>query len=64
MTDTKPRAPRTPRNYDTILKGALALSLEERVKLRNALTNSISEEVSKLKIAAERAEKAANGGGA
>lgn len=39
---------RTPRNYESIEKGALSLELKERVNLKNALTCSIDNELADL----------------
>jgi len=39
------KQPRTPRNYESIQKGALELDLKERVALREALTKSINDEI-------------------
>lgn len=47
---------KTPRNYDSILKGALALELEDRVNLKRELIKSIETEVKDLKQKAELAE--------
>lgn len=57
MTDTKKT--RTPRNYDTILKGALSLTLPERVALVKELKESIKTEVDTLKAASNQAQEAA-----
>jgi hypothetical protein len=48
---------RTPRNYESILNGALALPLKERADLRNALNESIDKEKADLKAAADEAAK-------
>lgn len=48
---------RTPRNLESITKGALALDLQDRAKLRDLLIESVSMEVSALKQQAENAEK-------
>lgn len=48
---------KTPRNYDSILKGALALDLPERVNLKNELIKSIKKEVDDLQ---QQAAEAAN----
>jgi len=52
---------RTPKNAESITKGALALPLKERVDLRHVLDDSITEEVQTIKEAAAQAEKIANG---
>ena len=46
---------RTPRNAETITKGALALTLFERAALRDELVKSINNEVATLKLQAEQA---------
>lgn len=60
-TEKKPRSIRTPKSAEAITKGALALELADRVKLRDELTQSIDEEVDDLKLRATEAEKIANG---
>lgn len=57
----KDKVKRTPRTYESIEKGALALGLQERVTLSKALNASIAKEVSDLKVQAENAAKIANG---
>ena len=57
MTEIKTRKPLTPRNTESVTKGALALPLQERVTLRNKLSESIIAEVETLKAAATQAEK-------
>jgi len=59
MTEIKKT--RTPKNAESITKGALALPLQERVDLRHALDDSITEEVQTIKAAAAQAEKIAGG---
>lgn len=54
MTD-KVKATRTPRNYDSILKGAQSLTLKERVDLVNAITAQNKQEAAKLAEAAKDA---------
>lgn len=61
MTEIKTRKPRTPRNTESVTKGALALPLQERVDLVTALNESIKSEVETIKAAAAHAEKIANG---
>jgi len=61
MTEIKTRKPRTPRNTESVTKGALALPLQERVDLVTALNESIKSEVETIKAAAVHAEKIANG---
>lgn len=60
-TETKDRQPRTPRNYESIEKGALALDLKERVELRKRLEESIDAEVKEMKVKLEQAEQIVNG---
>jgi len=52
---------RTPKNADSITKGALALPLQERVDLWRTLQDSIMAEVETIRAAYEHAEKIANG---
>ena len=52
---------RTPKNAESITKGALALPLQERVDLVKQLQDSITAEVETIKAAAAQAEKIANG---
>ena len=59
MTETKKT--RTPKNAESITKGALALPLQERVDLVETLQQSIQAEVETIKAAAAHAEKIANG---
>lgn len=54
---TLEKQPRTPRNYESIEKGALALELKERVALRDKLTTSIEEEITKLEATFNEAKK-------
>lgn len=56
-TETNPAKTRVPRNFDSILKGALSLSLKERVDLVNAVTSANQEEVKVLKQQADEATK-------
>jgi hypothetical protein len=56
---TETKKTRTPKNADSITKGALALPLQERVDLVEALRISIDLEVEGLKAAADQAEKIA-----
>lgn len=60
MEATKPvteKKTRTPRDLESITKGALALPLEERAALRDALINSVSAEATYLKEKADEAAK-------
>lgn len=50
---------RTPKNAESITNGALNLSLEERVTLRDKLTDSIVAEVELLETEFERAKNIA-----
>ena len=59
---TETKKTRTPKNADSITKGALALPLQERVDLVGKLEDSIQQEVDTLKEAASKAEKIMNGG--
>ncbi len=61
MTEVKEKKQRTPKDAEAIKKGALALTLEQRVHLRNILDESISLEVDNLKSMLAQAEKIANG---
>lgn len=56
---TTEKKTRTPRNSETITKGALALTLAERVALVSKLKDSIADEVRAARVAAEEAEKIA-----
>ena len=58
---TETKKTRTPKNAESITKGALALPLQERVDLMEALGTSIQAEVDGLKAAAAQAEKIAGG---
>jgi hypothetical protein len=57
MSDTK--TARTPRNAESITKGALSLPMAERVALKKELQASIDKEVADLKAASDEAEKIA-----
>lgn len=50
---------KTPRQFESILKGALALDLHERVELKKRLAQSITDEVDAAKKRAEEAAKIA-----
>ena len=58
---TETKKTRTPKNAESITKGALALPLQERVDLVETLQQSIQAEVDGLKAAAAQAEKIAGG---
>lgn len=58
---TKEKKTRTPRSGDSIIKGALAMPLEDKVRLRNELDAAIKDEVEGLKVKAELAASIANG---
>ena len=57
----KVKQTKTPRNAESITKGALTLTLKERVALREKLNESITAEVETLKEAAKQAERDAGG---
>lgn len=59
--ETKEKATRTPRDYSSIEKGALALELKDRVELRKNLEISIDAELRKLKETLAQAEQIVNG---
>ena len=59
MTDIKKT--RTPKQPGSILKGALSLSLKDRVDLVKELQSSITAEVETLQAAAKQAAQIANG---
>ena len=59
---TKVKKTRTPRNEESIKDGVMKLSLQAKVSLRDALNESIEEEVKTLQEAAKQAERIANGG--
>ena len=59
--DQKERKTRTPRNYDSILKGAMSLKLNEKVALVKALKESINAEVDNAAKIAEQAKATVNG---
>lgn len=60
MTD-KIKKTRTPKNAESITKGALSLSLAEKVELVKTLKLSISKEVDAINEAAKEASAIANG---
>ena len=57
----KVKQTKTPRNAESITKGALSLSLKDRVELLGLLKDSINAEVEGLKSLAKQAEEIANG---
>lgn len=57
----KPRAAKTARNPESIFKGALALPLEDRVKLVKELKGSIENELKNLETKAAEAKQIING---
>jgi len=59
---TKIKKTRTPRNNESIFKGALSLPLKERVELKWQLEKSITSEVETMKAAAKEAESIATNG--
>lgn len=60
-TSTPDKRTRNPKDGNAILIGALRLTLQERVTLRDKLTESIKDEVEALTTQAELAKKIANG---
>ena len=52
---------RTPKNAESITKGALSLNLAERVKLKAALENSIEAELKEKENELAEAKKIVNG---
>lgn len=48
---------RTPKNAESITKGALALSLEDKVALADKLADSIEQEVQLLQLQLNNAKK-------
>lgn len=60
-TETKEKQSRTPRDYASIEKGALALGLSERVELKKSLEASIEAEVRDLETQFNRAKELVNG---
>ena len=62
-TETKEKKQRTPRDYASIEKGALALELKERLELRNRLTQSITGELKEMEEKYKEATKLINGDG-
>lgn len=63
MTNEKVTKTRTPRQYDSILAGALKLPLQERVALVKTVTEANQTEVAKLKADSDAATKLLNGQG-
>lgn len=63
-TDNKTPKTRTPRQYNSILSGALKLSLQDRVNLTKAVKASIDDEVKELQATAAMAKEITNGLGA
>lgn len=60
-TEKKERKKPTPRNFDSILKGALELELSEQVKLVVELKRSITEKVEAADKAAAEAKESVKG---
>lgn len=58
---TTEKAKRTPRDSESITKGAISLPLQERVDLVKALQKSITDEVTSLKTQADTALAISNG---
>lgn len=61
MTEVKEKKQRTPKDHNSIYRAALAMDLENRVELRNQLTDSIALEVEALELQFEKAKKLSNG---
>jgi hypothetical protein len=61
MAEETEKQTRTPRNYDSIEKGALALDLAERVSLKKKLSDSIEQELKDLKDKLDQANQIVNG---
>lgn len=61
QTETIEKKQRTPRNYESIKKGALSLGLKERVELRNRLTLSIDSEIKEMQERLNMATELVNG---
>lgn len=59
MTDIKEKKTRTPRNFDSILLGATALTIKEKVDLKNAIMTQITNEVTAAEENAKQARAAA-----
>ncbi len=62
MTEVKEKKTRTPKNANSIMQGAIKMSLADKVKLRDHLNDWIESEVELKKQEFEQAEKIANGG--
>lgn len=60
MLEVIEKKTRTPRNLESITKGALALELADRVELKKSLEKSIDAEVAYLQQKAEEAAKIAS----
>lgn len=60
-SDTGKRQSRTPRTSDSITKGALALSLTDKVALLKVLKSAIETEVKSLETKAAEAKQIVNG---
>jgi hypothetical protein len=61
MAEETEKQTRTPRNYESIEKGALALDLAERVSLKKKLSDSIEQELKDLKDKLDQANQIVNG---
>lgn len=59
--ELKVKGSRTPRDYSSIEKGALALGLSERVELKKRLEESIDAEVKDLETQFNKAKELVNG---
>lgn len=60
-TELKEKKTRTPRNYENILKGALTLTLADKVNLVKELKTSIQQEVDTAAFVAKEANDLVNG---
>lgn len=60
-TLTKPKQTKTPRQFESIEKGALALLLEDRVMLKKSIQLSIENELKQKQADYEKAAKLVNG---
>jgi nitrogen-specific signal transduction histidine kinase len=61
MTEVKEKKTRTPKNAESITKGAANLSLEDKIKLRDYLTEIIAKENDAIQTMAERFNILVNG---
>lgn len=61
MADKKEKKVRTPRNLESIIAGALALTLQEKVELVKKLKADIAAEVDGREALAKQAKEIVNG---